>query len=136
MPVNWQTIIQSFLATVGGGAVVLAAAWLVKTLVSNRLALDAEKFKTEMKATADAEIERVKAFLLRGGRIHEQQLDIFRSLYRQLYEVQALFQNMTRSGRVAGEITPEEYQPKVNQALKSAQEAFLNGRLLIPPALV
>jgi hypothetical protein len=45
---NRQEIITTVVATVGGGDVLLAAAaWLVKALVSNRLALDAEKFKIE-----------------------------------------------------------------------------------------
>jgi hypothetical protein len=77
MPFNWQTVIETLIATVGGGGVMLAAvAWLIKTLVSNRLALDTEKFKIEMKASADTEIERVKAFLVRASRVHERQLDI------------------------------------------------------------
>ena len=43
MPFNWQTVIETLIATVGGGGVMLAAvAWLIKTLVSNRLALDTE----------------------------------------------------------------------------------------------
>jgi hypothetical protein len=59
-----------------------AAAWLIKTLVANRLALDAEKFKIEVKASADTEIERVKAFLTRAARVHERQLETLTKLYR------------------------------------------------------
>jgi hypothetical protein len=137
MPINWQTIIETLVATVGGGTVMLAAvAWLIKTLVSNRLALDAEKFKIEMKASADTEIERVKAFLVRASRVHERQLDILAKLFRYLSDAQSLFQNMTRTGRMAGEITPEEYAPKVSEAMKAAYEEFLNGRLFIPSSLV
>jgi hypothetical protein len=137
MPINWQTIIETLVATVGGGTVMLAAvAWLIKTLVSNRLALDTEKFKIEMKASADTEIERLKAFLVRASRVHERQLDILGKLFRNFSDAQGLFQSMTRTGRMAGEITPEEYAPKVMEAMKSAQEEFLNGRLFIPKALV
>jgi hypothetical protein len=137
MPFNWQTVIETLIATVGGGGVMLAAvAWLIKTLVSNRLALDTEKFKIEMKASADTQIERVKAFLVRSSRVHERQLDILGKLFRQLSDIQSLFQNMTRTGRMTAEITPEEYYPKVMEALKAAYEEFLNGRLFIPSALV
>lgn len=70
--INWQDVIT----TLAGNAVLLAAAaWLIKTLVSNRLALEAEKFKIEVKASADTEIERVKAFLTRAARVHERQVD-------------------------------------------------------------
>ncbi len=137
MPFNWQIVIETLIATVGGGGVMLAAvAWLIKTLVSNRLALDTEKFKIEMKASADTEIERVKAFLVRASRVHERQLDILGKLFRQLSDVQSLFQNMTRTGRMTAEITPVEYYPKVMEAMKAAYEEFLNGRLFIPSALV
>lgn len=137
MSVNWQTIIETLVATVGGGTAMLAAvAWLIQTLVSNRLALETEKFKIEMQAKADAEIERVKAFLVRVSRVHERQLDILSKLFRHLSDAQLLFQNMTRSGRMAGEVTPEEYAPRVMEAMQSAYEDFLNGRLLIPIAFV
>lgn len=43
---------------------------------------------------------------------------------------------MTRAGRFEGELSPEEYAPKVNEAMKVAYEEFLNGRLFIPLALV
>jgi hypothetical protein len=68
MSINWQQIITTFVATVGGGGVLLGVVgWLIKTLISNRLARDAEKFTIEMKASADAEIERVKSFLARAA---------------------------------------------------------------------
>lgn len=146
MPINWQAIITTILTTVGGGGVVLAAAaWLIRALVSNRLALDAEKFKIEMKFEADAEIERVKAALIKAARVHERQLEILSKLYRHLYDVQGYLQRMTASGRMGGvtaegeqvnEITPEKYGPLVDKALNAAHEELLNGRLFVPTALV
>lgn len=136
MTINWQEILTTFVTTVGGGSVLLgAAAWLIKAIVSNRLALDAEKLKIEIKANADTEIERVKAFLMRTSRVHERQLDILGKLYRHLYDAQALFQNMTRGGRMEGEITPEEYAPLVTTAMESARDGLAQGRLFIPRAL-
>ena len=133
MVINWQEIIT----TVGGDAVLIAAAaWLIKALVANRLAIDVEKFKVEMKATADAEIERVKAFLNRASRVHERELEILGKLYRHLHDAQGLFQSMTRAGRFAGEIPAEQYAPKVNDTMKAAYEEFSNGRLFIPLAIV
>ncbi len=146
MPINWQAIIATIGTTVGGGVVVLsAAAWLIRALVSNRLTLDVEKFKIEMKSEADAEIERVKAALIKAARVHERQLEILSKLYRHLYDVQGYLQRMTASGRMGGvtaegeqvnEISPEKYAPMVGKALDSAHEELLNGRLFVPPALV
>lgn len=134
---NWQQIIETLVAMLGGGSIVLAAvAWLIKTLVSNRLALDAEKFKIKIKDTADTEIERVKAFLIRASRVHERQLDILGKLYRHLGDALGLFQSMTRTGRRPSEMTPEQYAPLVTDAISAAYEKFLNARVFLPPALV
>jgi hypothetical protein len=132
MPINWQEIIT----TLGGGGVILAAvAWLVKTLISSRMALDSEKFKIEMKATADAEIERVKASLARASRVHERQLDLLQNLYRHFFEAQGLFQRMTSAGRFRDEISPKAYDPLVTKSMESAFNVLAQGRLLIPSAL-
>lgn len=74
--------------------------------------------------------------LVKQPRVHERQLDILQKLYRCLYDAQDLFKRMTASGRMANEITPEEYDPRVAKAMEAAREEFLNGRLFIPPALV
>jgi hypothetical protein len=132
MVINWQRIITSL----GGEAVFLAAAaWLIKALVSNRLAREMEEFKIELKASADLEIEKTKAFLVRASRVHERQLDVLQHLYRYLYEALGFFQRQTSSGSYQWEINPEEYGKLVSKALKSAHDELLCGRLLIPKAL-
>lgn len=137
MSTNWTQILQTLVATIGGGGVILgAAAWLIKAVVSNRLELDAEKLKVQIRSDADTQIERVKADLTRSLHVHERQLDILGRLYRHLQEAQALFQGATRAGRFEGEIKPEEYMPLVVKAMDSARDELVQGRLLIPPALV
>jgi hypothetical protein len=93
MPINWQQVIM----TLGGeGAVLAAVAWLIKTLVDNRLALDAEKFKMEMKAKSDAEIERLRNALqmaalehqVRFSKLHEKRAEVVAKLYALLVELQ------------------------------------------------
>jgi hypothetical protein len=97
--INWQDVIT----TLGGNAVLLAAAaWLIKTLVSNRLTLDIEKFKIEVKASADIEIERMKAILARASRVDERQVQTLTTLYRHFFEAQAYLQRMAASGRFDG----------------------------------
>ena len=139
----------------GGGAIVigfsgyLGRVWADRALekqrqenaklnlqISHQLGMDAERFKTEIKASSDAEIERMRAFLARASRIHERQLDVLGKLYRNLYDVQAYFQAMTRTGRLENEISSEAYAPKIAEALNAAINEFLNGKLLIPPPLV
>ena len=136
MLINWQEIINMFVATVGGGGALLAAAaWLIKTALSNRLALDAEKFRIEIKASADTEIERVKAFLTKASRVHERQLDILQSLYSHFYDAQGSFQRMTAAARIAGEISRGEYEGRVTAEMEAARAELSKGRLFIPTAL-
>jgi hypothetical protein len=136
MSINWQQIITTFVATVGGGGVLLGVVgWLIKTLISDRLARDAEKFTIEMKASADAEIERVKSFLARAARVHERQVDTLIKLYRRFVEAQAYLQRMAATARFEGEVSVDEYRRLFAETIASAHDTFLDGRLLIPPDL-
>jgi hypothetical protein len=48
MSINWQEVIVTVFTTVGGGGVLLgAAAYLIKTALSHRLAQEAETFKLD-----------------------------------------------------------------------------------------
>jgi len=136
MPINWQEVI-----TLGGAAVISTAtlgavSWLIKTLVSNRFALEAEKFKTELKASADIEIEWIRAFLTRASRVHEQQVETLTKLYRHLYEARGYLQLEAATLRFEGEVSRDQYHRLCAEAIASAHETLLNGRLLIPPDLV
>jgi hypothetical protein len=136
MPINWQDVITSIGTTAVSATVVVGAvAWVIKTGVSHRLARQAEEFKIQVKADADTEIERVKAVLTRASRVHERQLDILQNLYSHFYEAQGLFIRMTASGRIAGEISPEEYEAKVVTEMEAARTELSKGRLFIPAAL-
>ena len=136
MSINWQQIIATFVATVGGGGILLgAAAWLIKTVISDRLKRDAEKFTIEMKARAEAEIERVKSFLARAAHVHERQIDTLIKLYRHFVEAQGYLQRMAATAKFEGEESVD-YRRLCVEAIASAHDTFLDGRLLIPPHLV
>jgi hypothetical protein len=129
---DWPTAIGS----IGGNAVWLAAvAWLARELITNRLTRDVEKFKIEIRADADTEIEKIKSFLLRSARVHERQVETLLKLYRHLSDAQDFFQRLSSSVRMAGEVTDEEYQRLCREAVLNARETFSDGRLLIPTHL-
>lgn len=131
--IDWQDVIT----TLGGNAVLLAAAaWLIKTLVSNRLTLDVEKFKMEVKASADIQIERMKSILARASHVHELQVQTLTTLYRHFFEAQAYLQRMAASGRFDGEVSVDEYGRLCANAIASARDTLSEGRLLIPLDLV
>lgn len=125
MPINWQQVIT----TLGGGGVVLvAAAWLIKALVTDRLARDAEKFRMDLKAKSDSEIERLKNALemaalehqVRFSKLHEKRAEVIAKLYAVLAELQYSGQKYVFAGA---------YEPKrddeFSRTAKKVQEVFL-----------
>jgi hypothetical protein len=93
MTINWQDL----LTTVGGGSgILLAAAWLIRTVLNDRLARDAKVFETQLKAGADAEIERLKHSLelfavehqVRFSNLHAKRAEVIAEIYSQMVEVE------------------------------------------------
>src|SRR5215469_2732514 len=99
MTINWQEVIVTVFTTIGGGAVFLgAAAYLIKTALNQRLLLDSEGFKAQLKASADTEIERLKVSLqmsaleheVRFSKLHEKRAEVIAELYGRLMEISRL----------------------------------------------
>jgi hypothetical protein len=109
MAIDWEDVLKTVGATVGGGAVLLsAAAWLIKALIIDSLARDAKVFETRLKADADLEIERLKNSLqivavehqVRFSKLHEKRAEVIAELYRRLVDTfwdsrQFIFQGYT-----------------------------------------
>jgi len=102
MTINWQDVIVTVFTTVGGGAVLLgASAYLIKTVITQRLTQEMETFKSELKASSDAEIEKLKSSLqmtvmehqVRFSKLHEKRAEVIAELYKRLadtaYEVRS-----------------------------------------------
>ena len=96
MDVNWNDVMLALVTTVGGGGAVLAtAAWLTKTLISSRLAGEAEAFKIRLQADANTEIERLKNTLqitadehrVRFAKLHEDRAQRIVDLYQRIAEI-------------------------------------------------
>src|SRR5258706_5243955 len=97
MTINWQDVIVTVSTTVGGGAVLLsAAAWLIKTVLTNKLTRDIETFKARLKADGDIEIERLRSSLqkiafehqVRFSNLHERRAEMIAEIYAQMVEVE------------------------------------------------
>jgi len=93
MTINWQQLIT----TLGGGGIVLAAAaWLVRTALDHALARDAEDFKARLKAEAEVEVERLKSSLemiayehqVRFSSLHAKRAEAIAEIYFQMVEVE------------------------------------------------
>jgi len=91
MAINWQDIIT---AVGGQGTFLLVAAWLIRTVLADRMSRDAETFKMRLKADGDTEIERLKSSLqliavehqVRFSKLHEKRAEVIAELYERLVD--------------------------------------------------
>ena len=97
MSINWQDVLGNIGTTLVSSVVVVgAAAWVIRTLVSDRLARDADKFKIQLKADADSTIERLKNSLqmaalehqVRFSNLHEKRAVVIAEVYQRLVEAE------------------------------------------------
>lgn len=97
MAINWQDLLTSIgIATASGTVVVGAVAWLLKTVLTDRLARQAEQFKIQLKAEADATNERLKNSLqmtalehqVRFSKLHEKRAMVIEEVYQRLIDAE------------------------------------------------
>jgi hypothetical protein len=137
MTINWQDVIT----TVGGEGVLLgAAAWLVKAIISNRLTLDAETFKTRLKADADVEIERLRSGLqktavehqVRFAKLHERRAEVIAELYNRLVEAQQEGERFVFVGSYAEQPEQKEAYNATAQKLRDLYFFVEKHRIYLP----
>jgi ribosome-associated translation inhibitor RaiA len=90
--VDWQ----SLLTTLGSNALLLgAAAWVIKTVITEQLKRDTDSFKARIEADANIEIEKLKSSLqiaatehqVRFSRMHERRAEVIEEAYKKLTDI-------------------------------------------------
>jgi hypothetical protein len=96
MAINWEDVIKTTLATVGGSIALLgAAAWLIRAAISHALVLQTETFKMKLKSDADMEIEKLRSALqmtavehhVRFSKLHEKRAEVIAELYQRMVQM-------------------------------------------------
>ena len=94
MNIDWQSV----LTTVGSSTALLtAAAWVIRTVITQQLARDTEAFKARVKSDADIEIEKLKNALqiaatehqVMFSKMHEKRAQVIEQVYEKLTEIQS-----------------------------------------------
>jgi len=141
MQINWQDVLTNVFLTVGGSAVLLAAAaYLIKSVLTYKLTLETEQFKTELKGKADVEIERLKNSLqmlaaehqVRFAKLHDKRAAIIAALYKRLVIVRRhgeLFV-ITRENN-PDPIKDEEFR-KITEELRRLFSFFEQNKIYFP----
>jgi hypothetical protein len=134
MSINWQDVITNIGTTLVSGTVVVgAAAWVAKTVVSDRLVRWAEEFKAQLKVDADAATERLRNSLqmialehqVRFSKLHEKRAEVIEQVYQQLVEAE---KGYGRFVLVDGYATDPQKQ---REAYQKAQSSMYETSLFI-----
>jgi hypothetical protein len=136
----WQSIILAF----GGNAVLLALlGWLARSLGSQLLAKDIEKFKAELAAASTATTDRLKHELqlaavehqVQFSKLHERRAEVVADLYGLLVETHWASQSFVSVMEWAGEPPKhEKYVTAMNMAAEFYRY-FDKNRIYLPHPL-
>lgn len=134
-----------------GTAAILSGflAWLVKKLVSQWLTYDVEKYKSELKANADREIEQLKANANREieqlkaalhiasverqivfSKLHEQRASVLAELYSLLYDLDYRAIRVVYE-RGMHEQVPSDLSEAVASALVNVRQIYYKNRIFL-----
>jgi len=141
MSINWQDVITNLVVVTGGGTVLVgASAWLIKTVITQKLTTDAEAFKARIQADANIEIERLKSSLqiiatehqVRFSKLHEKRAGIIADLYKKLVDLH-------RSGElfvITRENNPDPAKEKefgeLRQKMSEFQQFYEQHQIYLP----
>ena len=140
---TWQTI----LIALGGNAAMLAVlAYLAKLFIGHRLSRDISSFQSELKATSDAAIERLKSDLqlhaiehqVRFSRLHEKRATVIAELNSLLAEAMWAAENFFLAIKLPGEPSKrEKYHATMTKLVELSRyfdkhRIYLSSEVIIP----
>ena len=136
----WQTILIAF----GGNAVLLAVlAWAAKSLTSQWLTKDIERFKISVKSDADAASERLKNELqmsalehqVKFSKLHEKRADVIAELYGFLVQACWDISSFVSPMEWSGEPNKQEKYVTAMNSVARFYQFFDKHRIYIPEGL-
>lgn len=136
----WEIILLAF---GGNAALLLLLGWLARSLGSQLLAKDLEKFKTDLAAASSSSTEKLKHDLqltalehqVRFSKLHERRAEVIAKLYSLLVEAQWAAQNFVSVGDFQGDPPKrEKYVTAMNRAADFYRN-FDQNRIYLPEAL-
>ena len=140
---TWQTI----LIALGGNAAMLAVlAYLAKLFIGHRLSRDISSFQSELKATSDAAIERLKSDLqlhaiehqVRFSRLHEKRATVIAELNSLIAEAMWEAENFLSILEFPGEPSKrEKYHTTMTKLVELSRyfdkhRIYLSSEVIIP----
>jgi hypothetical protein len=127
---------------IGGNAVFLAVvAFLGKSVISQWLTRDLERFKTDIRSAAGAELERLRGALqiaaaehsILLSRLQDRRAEVIDQLYGKLAKAIAAITSYVQIFELAGAPPKEEKARTAAEALISFRDYFDEKRIWLPP---
>jgi hypothetical protein len=124
-------------ASIGIGAGLLV--WLLRSLVSQLLSRDLERYKVELNATHDAQIARLRADLnaaafeheTRFARLHEERARVVAGLYQRLAKTNAMFSQFMQPLQIGGEQQHKKLHQEAAQCANDFIDFFNENRIYL-----
>lgn len=136
----WQTILLAF----GGNAALLAVlGWLGKSLLEKLILRETRAFESDLKAKADAAVERLKSELqiksiehqVRFSQLHEKRATVIAELYGYIVETLWAAESFLTPVEWGGEPSKEEKHRAAIQKLIELYRFFSRHRIYLPPGI-
>lgn len=128
------------LTSIGGSAVLFAVvAWLAKSIISQFLEKDFERYKFNLQTNAQMELEKFKAELKRSayehqitfGKLHEKRAEIIADLYAKIADLQGSVEIFVRNAIGVAPNKNKENLQIIWNAADSFKECYRKNRIFL-----
>jgi len=131
---------EIILTSIGGSAVLFAVVgWLAKSIISQLLEKDFERFKLNLQASAQMELEKFKAELKRSayehqitfGKLHEKRAEMIADLYAKIVDLQDSVEVFVRN---VMSVSPEKNKENLRiiwKAADSFKECYRKNKIFL-----
>ncbi len=131
-------VLRGAIAPFGLGALAL---WFIKKLISEALARDTEKYKGDLKAASDMQLEQLKSKLqlnavehqVRFSNLHEKRAEVIAEVYTLLYEVYTSTSRFVNNAYPTDPAHQDKYVAEYDRLFK-VYELLGSRRIYLPEA--
>ena len=135
---------EQVLAVFGSGAiVVIAVAWVARSLASHVLSKDIERHKAALQAQSVLELEKLRAELttrtleheVRFRRVDDKVAEVMARVYRRFFRLYEGVSKYVKIVESSSEPSKEDKLKAVTEANRQFWDSFLLNRVYVPPQL-
>jgi hypothetical protein len=137
---NWTDIVKTLgSVAIGSGAI----AFVLRSIWSQLLSRDLEKFKADLENRNNVEVERLRTELkkvafeheTRYAKLHERRAEVLEELFKRLVRANDAFASRFRAVQFAGEASSDEKTRRASELANQFIDYYIENRLFIDKPL-